>query len=263
MQRPARLPTAPPSAWAHDVVLGTGLAATQNVPPPSDPHTKSGEAMRAHTMAGLAAGLLLVAGNAAASDRAGKPAGREAIQAQISVNAPKARFYFAALGGWSTPNTDDTKVTIQRPDALKNQALRVVIRNLGDGTTQTKDVAADRDPIVAWIAPWGPCPDGQKYGDGGPSRARVRKTRIYEVDVYLASQVPNPASPPASPTPHARIVGGSPGGTHGPGVRTFDPGTPDNGVAFATALAGATNGTECRPGPEPWPEPEPSGDQLK
>jgi hypothetical protein len=116
---------------------------------------------------------------------------------------------------------------------------------------------------VAWIAPWGACPDGQKHGDSGPTRAQVRKTKIYELDVYLASQVPDPANPPAAVTPHARVLGGIPGGTHGPGIRTFDPGTPDGGVAFATALGNANSGNECRPGPEPWPEPEPSGNALK
>jgi hypothetical protein len=188
-----------------------------------------------------------------------------------------ARTYVAVLGGYTAGA--DLRVTLKRDAlALPNTNIKIVVRKMSDGsltTTQTMNVGTKSR---AFSLPSGfacvqrknnvlvPAPQADTNVNGVQIGGYINRKYHYEIAVYDADvQAGNPAVA-ASP---ARVVGAGITGTHGAGLRAFNPGTKDWGNIDYVPIGmppppeyNPAEGLACRPGPEPWPEPEPTGIQL-
>ena len=188
-----------------------------------------------------------------------------------------ARTYVAVLGGYTS--SADLKLTLNRNAlVLPNTNIKIVVRKMSDGsltTTQTMNVGTNSRAFS--LASGFACvrlknnvfvaaPQPDTNNNGVQIGGYINRKYHYEIALYDAGvQADNPAVA-ASP---ARVVGAGITGTHGAGLRAFNPGTKDWGSIDyvpigmpAPAPKNPADGLACRPGPEPWPEPEPTGIQL-
>lgn len=186
----------------------------------------------------------------------------------VTAPTPVARYYGAAIGGFTS--LSDMQVSLKKqPGEYTTTDLAVVIRRM-DGTfvsgvkflkaaTEVK-VQIPANSMVCSVDWRGDklCGDNVKVC-GGP----ITQTNHYQISMYLLTDVPDPAgNPPALGASFVRKSDAKLLVTKGQGVRGFNPATLEypltKNAPYLPPPGNVSDANTCRPGPEPWPEPEPS-----
>lgn len=190
----------------------------------------------------------------------------------LTKPTPVGRFYAAAKGGYTSAS--EMNVTLKKqPNEYTTTDLAVVVRRM-DGTfvngykflkaSTQLSLTLPSNPAVCAVDYRGdkPC-DGSSTVCGGS----ITQKNHFQIEVFLLTDVPDPAgSPPVLGTSFVRKEDGKLRVTKGLGVRGFNPATKEyplsKNTSYLPAPMDVNDGSTCRPGPEPWPEPEPSYDST-
>jgi hypothetical protein len=214
---------------------------------------------------GLFVSIAAAASPAAAADRATvKPSAAQTVSLAGKL-APKpiGRYYVAALGGYVTGA--DTRVTLDFASAGDADKIRVVLRNLATGAAKLATVSGNTARRQFAIDGYGPCPAGIDPVVSG-TVAQIPTKNLWEIDLYTTAQVPDPAKLPAADGTRG-VIKAAVTVNRAAGLRFFDPATPPDGGANWNPDTHKAIDIACcdptkRPGPEPWPEPEPAGTSI-
>ncbi|MCK6575915.1 hypothetical protein L6V77_33085 [Myxococcota bacterium] len=185
---------------------------------------------------------------------------------------PVGRYYAAAKGGYSAAS--EMKVTIKKePGQYTTTDLSVVVRRM-DGTLVKGIKFAKANSEVSFEIPANSmrctvdnrgdklCQDNVTVCGGG-----ITQKNHYEIAVYTADKVKDPVlnAPALAATP-SRVGDPKLRMTKGIGIRGFNPFTNEypltKNAPYMPPPVNVSDGMTCRPGPEPWPEPEPSFDST-
>lgn len=184
-----------------------------------------------------------------------------AIAGLVGTNGPKPilRYYAAALGGYATGA--NTQISLGAGSDSAAAELRVVVRNLATNVSKIAPLSGTGRSRSLTLDGYGACPQGLDIVLSA-TKSRIPTAHLYEISVYGSAQMPNPAALPKPYLPLSVIKGSLTAGRND-GLRWFDPSTPPDGGANWNPDAHKGVDAACcdpiaRPGPEPWPEPEPS-----
>jgi hypothetical protein len=185
---------------------------------------------------------------------------------------PVGRYYAAAKGGYGS--VTEMQVTVKKESGQYTTSdLSIVVRRM-DGTFVKGVKLPKASSQVAFQVPANSmrcsidirgdklCQDNVTVCGGG-----ITQKNHYEISVYTADKVPDPnVNPPALAATASRVGDPKLRVTKGVGIRGFNPFTNEypltKNAPYMPAPVNVSDGMTCRPGPEPWPEPEPSFDST-
>lgn len=186
----------------------------------------------------------------------------------LSKPTPLGRYYAAAKGGYTTAS--EMAVTVlKQPNEYAATDLAVVVRRM-DGTFVSGHKLLKASPQLTITLPSNPnvCAvdwRGDKPCDGSNTvcGGSITQKHHFQIEIFLLTDVPNPSgAPPALGSLFSRKEDLKLRLNKGVGVRGFNPATKEypfsKNANYLPAPVGVNEGSTCRPGPEPWPEPEPS-----
>jgi hypothetical protein len=215
----------------------------------------------------LALALALPAGAPATADAA-QNGGVPIMGLALLKPTPVGRYYAAAKGGY-TSVSEMAVTVVKQPNEYAATDLAIVVRRM-DGTFVSGHKLLKASPQLTITLPSNPsvCAvdwRGDKLCDGSSTvcGGSITQKNHFQIEIFLLTDVPNPSgAPPALGSTFARKEDLKLRLNKGVGVRGFNPATKEYPLSkntnYLPAPVGVNDASTCRPGPEPWPEPEPS-----